>query len=191
MDFRFKIKTGVAPESGKLLIAEPLLADPHFERGVVYLCSHNSEGSFGFVLNKPLDKTLDYFIQTLTRSDITVFLGGPVENSSLHFLHTQGELLGGQKTNHGIYFGGDFNKAIALLNDGSLSAQAILFFVGYAGWGPNQLEDEINKKSWLVSNTNQLQLFQASSKTFWEDAILALDKAFHILTRLPKDPSLN
>lgn len=191
MDFKFKIKTGVEPQSGKLLIAEPLLADPHFQRGVVYLCSHNDEGSFGFVVNKPLNKTLDYFIDDLKKEGIKVYLGGPVENSSLHFLHRQADILGGQPTSHGIHFGGDFQKAIALLEDDLLSLDDIIFFVGYAGWGKEQLEYEIDKKSWLVSKTNQQQVFTAEASTFWEDAILALDKEFHVLTRLPRDPRLN
>ncbi len=191
MDFNFKIKTGIQPEAGKILIAEPLLSDPHFQRGVVYLCSHNAEGSFGFVLNKPLDKTLDYFIEPLEREHIPVYLGGPVDNTSIHFLHNQGDLLGGEKTNETIYFGGDFELAIKLLQEEKLSPQNILFFVGYAGWGQDQLNNEIDKKSWLVSDTSQPQVFNHKRASLWEESILALDKVYHPLTKLPIDPSLN
>jgi putative transcriptional regulator len=191
MDFSFKIKTGITPEAGRILIAEPLLPDPHFQRGVVYLCSHNNEGSFGFILNKPLDKTLDYFIETLDRGDINVYLGGPVDPTSIHFLHKQPALIGGDLINDGIYMGGDFSLAISSLQDNKLDADDIVFFVGYSGWGEQQLNDEIDKKSWLVSETNQLQLFDNNKEALWENSILALDKEYHVLTKLPKDPSLN
>ncbi len=191
MDFSFKIKTGVEPEAGKILIAEPLLPDPHFKRSVVYLCSHKDDGSFGFVLNKPLDKTLDYFIESLEQEGIPVFLGGPVDSTSIHFMHTKGNLLGGELAGEDIYFDGDFQQAISLLEDGIISKKDILFFVGYSGWGKEQLEDEIDKKSWLVSETSQTEIFTSNKKTIWEDSILALDKEFHVLTKLPKDPSLN
>lgn len=191
MDFSFKIKTGVEPSAGKLLIAEPLLSDPHFQRGVVYLCSHNDEGSFGFVLNKPLDKTLDYFIEDLDTEGIPVYLGGPVDNTAIHFLHKKDHLLGGAATENDIFFGGDFDKAIDLLQRKELDPSDILFFIGYAGWGEDQLTDEVDKKSWLVSKTNQLQVFSHQGESFWKNAILALDKEYHVLTKLPIDPSLN
>ena len=191
MDFNFKIKTGIEPSVGKILIAEPLLADPHFHRSVIYLCSHKEDGSFGFVLNKPLDKSLDYFIETLDRDDIPVYLGGPVDSTSIHFMHTQGDLLGGDPAGNNIYYDGDFQLAIQLLEENKLSPQDILFFVGYSGWGKEQLEDEIDKKSWLVSNSSQEQLFTQERKSLWKNSILALDKEFHVLTKLPVDPSLN
>jgi len=191
MDFSFKIKTGIEPGAGKILIAEPLLSDPHFQRSVVYLCSHKEEGSFGLVLNKPLDKTLDYFIESLNREDIPIYLGGPVDSTSIHFMHTKVSLLGGEQAGEGIYVDGDFQLAISLLEDGTLKPENILFFVGYSGWGFEQLQDEIERKSWLVSNTNQAQIFKQEKETLWKDAILALDKEFHVLTKLPLDPSLN
>jgi putative transcriptional regulator len=191
MSFSFKIETGLAPSGGKILIAEPLLADPHFQRGVVYLCEHTSEGSYGFVLNKPLDKKLDYFIEAFDIEDVPVYLGGPVDSSALHFLHRRGELLGGEKTEQDIFFDGDFPKAIEALKNKTISRNEILFFLGYAGWSAGQLQQEVHKKSWLVAETNQQNLFTQKSETLWKESILALDKEYHILTTLPKDPNLN
>ena len=191
MDFNFKIKTGIPPTIGNILIAEPLLADPHFQRGVVYLCGHNDEGSFGFVLNKPLDKTLDYFIDTLERTDVPLYLGGPVENSSLLFLHTKEHILGGEPAGNDIFLGGDYEKAIELLQNDEINLDEIKFFLGYSGWSENQLADEVQKNSWLVSKTNQLQVFASKTDSMWEETILALDKEYHKLVNLPRDPNLN
>lgn len=191
MDFKFKIKTGIEPGAGKILIAEPLLSDPHFQRAVVYLCSHNDEGSFGFVLNKPLDKSLNHFIENVDRENIPVYLGGPVDTSSIHFLHTHYAILGGDKAFGNVCFGGDFKLAIQLVQEGKLELDDIIFFIGYSGWSAAQLADEIDKKSWLVSETSQPQLFSHNSEELWEASILELDKEYHVLTKLPIDPSLN
>ena len=190
MDLKFKIKTAIQPAAGKLLIAEPLMPDPHFQRGVVYLCNHNNDGSYGFVLNKPIDKTLDYFIEDLDKA-VPLFLGGPVETSSIHFLHRMGNELGGEVTENNIYFGGDFQKAVSMIQDGRLQAKDIKFFLGYAGWSQQQLDEEIQKNSWLVSDTNQLMIFSSKTDRLWEQSILSLDKEFHQLVNLPIDPSLN
>lgn len=191
MDFKFKIKTGIEPTMGKILIAEPLLADPHFQRGVVYLCGHNNEGSFGFVVNKPIDKTLDYFVDNLSRTDVPLYLGGPVETSSLLFLHTRENLLGGDPAGNGLYVGGDFEKAISMLDNSEISLNQIKFFIGYSGWSENQLHAEVQKNSWLVSETSQLQIFASNTDRLWEETILALDKVYHPLVNLPRNPSLN
>lgn len=191
MDFKFKINTGIKPSKGKILIAEPLLADPHFQRGVVYLCGHNTDGSFGFVVNKPIDKTLDHFVENLERTDIPLFLGGPVETSSLLFLHTKDNLLGGAPAGNNIFVGGDFEKAIELLQKNEISPNEIKFFIGYSGWGEKQLDQEVQKNSWLVSTTSQPQIFRQNINRFWEETILALDKQYHQLVNLPRDPNLN
>lgn len=191
MDFKFKINTGLKPNLGKLLIAEPLLEDPYFQRAVVYLCGHNAEGSFGFILNKKLDKTLDYLIDPMNRKDIPVFLGGPVDNSTIHFLHRQGSILGGDKIDDQYYFGGDFDLAISMLEKNKLDQNNIRFFVGYSGWGDFQLEDEIEKNSWLVADINKIPILTTPVDTLWKKSILTLKEEFHPLISLPTDPSLN
>ena len=77
----------IDPASGILLIADPFLKDPNFLRTVVLLCEHQTEGSFGFVLNRPIQNTLDELIPELEGHPIPVFDGGPVQKDSLHFLH--------------------------------------------------------------------------------------------------------
>src|SRR6195952_1816847 len=106
--------TTLAP--GILLIADPFLKDPHFKRSVVFLCEHQDEGSFGFVLNRPYDYTLDELITGVEDIKVPVYCGGPVQMNTIHFLHQYPTSIpGGFKVVDGIYWGGDFETAISLI----------------------------------------------------------------------------
>ena len=88
----------IAASTGILLIADPFLKDPHFMRTVVFLCEHQTEGSFGFVLNKQYDQTLDELIINFEGFPIPVYYGGPVQVDTIHFLHQYPDLIpGGQE----------------------------------------------------------------------------------------------
>src|SRR3954471_2864846 len=93
MEF-FKYNNKLKPEKGRLLISEPFLPDPNFERTVVLLCDHNNEGSFGFVLNKPSILKVSEVMQNINVDEI-VFIGGPVQQDTLHFIHRNILLDGG------------------------------------------------------------------------------------------------
>ena len=85
-----------SPAPGILLIADPFLKDPNFMRTVVFLCEHQDEGSFGFVLNKNYEYTLDELVSGLEDlRKIPVYLGGPVQMDTIHFLHQYPDKIGG------------------------------------------------------------------------------------------------
>lgn len=75
--------------SGCLLIAEPFMGDTNFERSVVLVCEHNTQGTFGLVLNQPTDLTLSDVVEDIT-PDLPLFVGGPVQQNTLHFIHQIG-----------------------------------------------------------------------------------------------------
>jgi putative transcriptional regulator len=77
----------IALQAGALLIADPFLKDPNFMRTVVFLCEHQDEGSFGFVLNRPMEVTVGELVPALEGNALPVFHGGPVQMDSIHFLH--------------------------------------------------------------------------------------------------------
>jgi putative transcriptional regulator len=91
MEF-FKYRNKIKPEKGRLLISEPFLPDPNFERTVVLLCEHNEEGSFGFVLNKPSILKVGEVMEDLTELENVVYVGGPVQQDTLHFIHRNASL---------------------------------------------------------------------------------------------------
>src|SRR5258708_4214788 len=106
-----------SPAPGILLIADPFLKDPNFMRTVVFLCEHQDEGSFGFVLNKNYDYTLDELVSGLDDlKKIPVYLGGPVQMDTIHFLHQYPDkIIGGYEIIDGVFWGGNFETAIDLI----------------------------------------------------------------------------
>ena len=132
----------IDPGSGILLIADPFLKDPNFLRTVVFLCEHKDEGSFGFVLNRQYDNTLDELIPELEGHKLPVYFGGPVQVDSIHFLHQYPEKIpGGQEVIKGVYWGGDFDAVVNLVKNEEIDKNKVRFFIGYSGWSEGQLKD--------------------------------------------------
>jgi putative transcriptional regulator len=188
----FYLTSMIVPAPGALLVSDPFLKDPYFIRSVVFLCEHNPDGSFGFVLNRPFEQTLDEFIPDLKGYVIPVFYGGPVQSNTLHFLHDLPDIIpGGQQVAKGVYWGGDFEKVIELIRNGDLEIEKIRFFLGYSGWSSGQLDDEITEKSWLTSMGHAGLVFHPDAGEVWRDAIREMDDRFHPIMYYPIDPQLN
>ncbi len=184
----------IDPIAGVLLISDPFLRDPNFMRTVIFLCEHNANGSFGFVLNRPFEQTLDEFVPDLEGYLIPVYYGGPVQNDTLHFLHAlPGIIPGGQEVVDGVYWGGDFNKVVELIHSGALGSEMdkIRFFIGYSGWSGGQLGDEMEEKSWLITHGNARLVFHPDAGEIWRDAIREMDDKYHPIMHYPIDPQLN
>jgi putative transcriptional regulator len=178
---------------GILLISDPFLKDPNFTRTVVLLCEHQpSKGSFGFVLNRLFDQTLNDLVPDVTRSNIPVYYGGPVQIDTIHFIHQQPELIkGGFEIVKGVYWGGEFDTVIDLLNNGLLDLKKIKFFIGYSGWSGGQLDNELNEKAWILSNSSPALIFETEGKQVWQQALRDLGSNFAIMANFPIDPLLN
>jgi putative transcriptional regulator len=181
-----------APGPGMLLIAEPFLKDPNFMRTVVLLCEHQDEGSFGFVLNRHYEYTLEELIPDLAGMDHPVYIGGPVQKDTLHFLHQYPEEIpGGFEVADGIYWGGDFEQAIRGLKDNRFDRRRIRFFIGYSGWTGGQLEVELKEKSWLVTPARHNLVFPAKPEQVWKDSLRKMGGEYEMMINFPVDPSLN
>ncbi len=177
---------------GTLLISDPFLKDPNFLRTVVLLCDHQSEGSFGFVLNKRYEQSIGDLMQDLEGINFPVYYGGPVQVDSLHFLHQRPELIeGGLPLTDGIFWGGDFEQVIELLKENKLSKNDIRFFVGYSGWGEGQLEAELKEKSWITSKASCRLTFSRATDNLWKDALKDLGGEYAQMVNYPIDPQLN
>jgi putative transcriptional regulator len=180
------------PEKGKLLISDPLMDDPYFSRLVILLCEHNEEGSFGFILNKYVEMDLTEVMEDMPAISNRVSLGGPVENNQLFFLHTLGEKLPGSiKVAPGYYLGGSFDILKELLTKGEINESEVRFFVGYSGWGEDQLMEELNENSWYVSGINDLPLMDTTRDDLWSLAFKKMGGTYSVLANFPVDPSLN
>jgi putative transcriptional regulator len=181
------------PKKGQLLIAEPsLTGDVSFNRSVVLLAEHNEEGSIGFILNKPLDYAISDLIPEINAS-FTIFNGGPVEQDNLYFIHKVPLLIENSiEISNGIYWGGDFEHIVGLINSGIINEQDIRFFLGYSGWAQFQLDQELQSKSWVVvPNSYKSEIISKSSTAFWKEEMEELGGNYLIWSNSPENPTLN
>lgn len=180
-------------KKGQLLIAEPsILGDISFNRSVILLADHNDEGSIGFILNKPLDFTIKDLLPEVEGA-FKVYNGGPVEQDNLYFIHSIPELVPNSiEISHGIFWGGDFNKVMELINNDKLDDGDIRFFLGYTGWSSNQLADELDANTWIVSkNIYEKGIIEKDQASFWKEKMLELGGEYSIWSNAPEDPSYN
>lgn len=182
----------IEPAAGTLLLADPHLMDPNFLRSVVFLCEHNSEGSFGFVLNHKLDYTVDELVPELTDFKLPLFEGGPVELNTLHFLHQYpNEIPDSKEVIENVYWGGAFDKLIELINSRTIDTDKIRFFLGYSGWSKEQLMEEMTEKTWIVADGSAKFLFSKNEKELWKDVLKELGGEYQLIVNAPLDPSMN
>jgi len=182
----------IEPGPGILLIADPFLKDPNFLRTVVFLCEHKEEGSFGFVLNRKYENTLDELIPDVDGFKLPVFYGGPVQMDTIHFLHQYpADIPGGEGVMKGIYWGGDFVKAVEMIKSGDMDFLKIRFYIGYSGWGNGQLNVELKEKSWLTVKANRKLIFQTSVEEIWKESLKHLGGDYEMMIHFPTDPQLN
>lgn len=191
IDFNFEYND--KPEPGSVLVSEPFLADDYFSRSVIFLCDHHDEGSFGFVLNKFVDNSVNDFVQEFPQTNSKVSLGGPVDTSNLFYIHDLGdEIPNSVPSSKGLYIGGDFKVLTALLSEHPEKAKQIRFFIGYSGWDKGQLRKELREKSWIVlNNVSKEQILDALDEDIWKITMEKLGGKFKVMSQFPLNPSDN
>ena len=191
MEF-FEYNNPIAAQKGRLLLSEPYLADPNFERTVILLTEHNNEGSVGFILNNPADTRLSEVMEDLKGLDSQIFIGGPVQQDTLHFIHKNAELEDAIELDNGLYWGGNFEQLLSMIELGKFAVEDIKFFLGYSGWSPDQLEDELKLNSWIVSDRiSQELIFETLPDQMWKRAMQELGGRFSVYSNYPADPRMN
>lgn len=146
--------------AGKLLVSSSSLADPNFEQAVIFVTEHNEKGAVGFVVNKLFSHTLNELEEFKHSRAIRLYEGGPVDREHLFFIHRRSDLIAeGNFIADTIYLGGNFKQAVHYLNEAILPEDDIKIFIGYCGWDPHQLEEEIEEGSWLVTTTTAETVF--------------------------------
>ena len=180
------------PKKGRLLIAEPsILNDDSFNRSIILLTEHNKSNSIGFILNKPLNFTVNDLIPEIN-CKFTVYQGGPVEQDNLYFVHKIPELIPDSiEVDKGIYWGGNFNSLKELLNNQELKSNDIRFFLGYSGWETNQLDNELKIDSWFISENDYPNIFETDNTTIWKNKLLQKGGEYKIWANAPNDIQLN
>lgn len=176
---------------GKLLLASPTLLDPNFARTVVLVVEHTDEGAMGLVLNRPAATTVDESapeLADLADGDAPIYVGGPVQPSSVVVLAAFDD-----PSAAGLLVAGDVGLLSAMADP--VSARAAVrqarVFAGHAGWGPGQLEDELEREDWIVEPPQPYELFAADAEGLWSAVLTRKGGPFALVARMPLDPSLN
>lgn len=167
--------------TGKILIAMPGMGDPRFAHSVVYLCAHSAEGAMGLIVNKPAqDLKMCDLLEHLSITpgpemrDMPVHFGGPVEHGRGFVLHDDGYRSDIATLNVAEGFG--MTATLDILEDiaqGRGPEHAILA-LGYAGWGPEQLESELAENGWLTCDADTGLVLDSVDTDKWETALTRL-----------------
>lgn len=183
----------IAPSAGRILISEPFSKDTYFKRSVVLLTDHNKQGSIGFILNKTvLEMRVSDLLADFTNINIPVSFGGPVQTDTVHYIHSYGKAIPNSlKVKEDIWWGGDIDHIRLLAEAGELDSGKIRFFVGYSGWGPDQLLAELKSNFWLVANTDAKTVFRSNPEEGWSEILKNMDSKYRIWTTFPENPELN
>lgn len=167
---------------GQLLLAEPFLLDPNFQRSAVAVVDTHDEGTVGFVLSQPLDLQVAQLLRDFPDFDAVVSNGGPVQRDTLHFLHTLGPLIDDSiHVQDDLYWGGDFSRLTLLLAEGLADEHTVKFFLGYSGWSPGQLEDELAEGTWVVGDLTDDLIFETSPSEVWGKAMGRLGNTHSVI----------
>ena len=175
---------------GQLLIAGPGLVDPNFFRTVVLVVEHSRDGALGLVLNRPSETTVGEAVSELDQlldSDEPLFIGGPVQPSALIVL---GEF---EDTEHAALIAFD---NIGVLANGSPEDEPSRVrrsraFVGHSGWGPGQLDAELERGDWILEPAVDTDAFTDHASELWEAVLTRKGGSYALVARMPPDVSVN
>jgi len=182
------------PKRGSLILSEPFMLDQNFERSVILLCEHDMEtGTVGLILNHRSMLYLSDVIEGMDNMEVPLYFGGPVEGDALFFVHkAHDKLMSGNHIIDDLYWGGDFDRLKDLLNEGLISNEEVKLFLGYSGWSPDQLNNEIQQNSWAVHNSFNIDLaFITDGEDLWKEAIISMGPKYAHIANFPKRPEFN
>lgn len=175
---------------GQLLIAGPGLGDPNFWRTVVLIVEHSEAGALGLVLNRASETTVGEAVSELEQlldADDRLFIGGPVQPSALivlaQFADPDDAAL--------IAFDDIGVLATGATQDPTVSVQRGRAFVGHTGWGPGQLDSELERGDWILEPAREQDAFTTTPGRLWEAVLTRKGGSFALVAKMPPDPSVN
>ena len=180
-------------EKGTFMIATPDIDAGMFFRGVLLICEHNPNGSFGLVVNKSLDLELPEEIlnmENLTNPHVGIRAGGPVQTNQMMLLHTSDKIP--QQTLQicdGVYLGGDLEFLQHVIADPKGPGVHLCF--GYAGWGAGQLEREFLDGGWFICKATKHHIFEVPPDKLWQTLLREMGGKYATLSMIPEDLSWN
>lgn len=164
------------PLEGKLLLAMPAMGDPRFVKSVIYMCSHTEEGAMGIAVNRPIENlNFSQLLEQLNiggepKIELPIHAGGPVETGRGFVLHSA------DYSQDSTLFISDtvgLSATVEILKElaRGKGPRNRLLALGYAGWGPGQLEQELARNSWLTVDPSDELIFAAPPEEKWPRAL--------------------
>ena len=195
----FNLTTVKMPlKGGSLIVAQPFLSEVWFERAVISLIDYDeSEGATGVVLNNRMSYTLQEVLDGVGESgaQVPVYCGGPLSQDRLYFIHTLGpEIIPGARLYApGLYIGGEFDRAIAYVNEGYPTEGFMRFFIGYSGWSKGQLEGEVNENTWapVPEDMSATELLTGDGDGYWQQIVKKMGIPYKSWLVIPRDVHAN
>lgn len=178
---------------GTLLIASPETDSGIYFRAVVLVCEHGPTGSFGLIINKPIDIDLPEDLINLKESlnpHVRVQAGGPLQSNQMMLLHSS--TSNPEETMEicpGVHLGGDLEFLQEMMSQESGPSIRLCF--GYAGWGPGQLEQEFLGGLWFLHPASSRLVFDLPLEKEWQTILREMGGKYAILSMIPEDLSLN
>ena len=182
------------PFQGKLLVAAPRLLDPNFARTVVLVLAHGEQGAVGLVLNRPTMTLVSSPLpewEELASAPAVVFVGGPVSEGSICLAQVKpqvSELDAGYLPLQGTLGTVDLEADPAFVG---AWVEKLRIFAGYGGWGPAQLEAEIEEGAWWVLESMEEDVFSDDPSGLWKKVLRRQGGELALMSAYPPDPSLN
>ncbi len=176
---------------GQLLIAGATLPDPNFARTVVLVCEHSEDGALGLVLNRPGELVVGESAPELSEllgDEAVIDSGGPVQTDALLVLaEFEDPDQAGIQIVENVGLVGDRSEIDDLVDE-TLRARV---FAGYAGWGPGQLDAELEREDWFVAPAGTDDIFNPDADELWSRVLARKGAHFALVARMPIDPSVN
>ena len=177
----------------QLLLDGGNLHGSYFNRTVVLVCEHTAEGALGLVLNRISDNVLHQVfnqILPLRLQEERLFLGGPVQTSSLSFLHSDAVQLSGNVMSN-LSISHELDELVSI-GEAWAPSQRLRVFAGYAGWAPGQLDEEMKRSAWLVHPATLELIFDTPPEQLWRQILRSRPSwKERLLAEAPDDPSAN
>ena len=175
-----------------ILLSEPFLADAHFSRSVVLLCERNKDGAMGLVLNKPTEIHVGEVVSQLTEFEDRIYVGGPVAQNTLHFIHRYPNRIEGDIVlMKNLYWGGNLKDLFTKLKNREIGTEDIRFFLGYSGWSNGQLDEELKENAWIESHATAEMIFENLPQNLWQVILKNMGGKYKELANYPIDPRMN
>jgi putative transcriptional regulator len=177
--------------AGQFLIASPSILDPNFRRSVVFITAHTEEGAVGVILNRRSESSVGEAVPQLaavTGVEEPLYVGGPVNPDGVAVL---AEFEDPDEAGVVVMDEIGFVALDVALEEGAPGLERRRAFAGVAGWGPEQLEDELERDDWIVEAAEADDIFTDDPEHLWSDLLRRKGGQYELVARMPLDPSTN